>query len=246
MKNTFGDVKSKILKKMTDLYEKNNKNEIKEILSIINENNDFKKLYTFYEDVEKMELSYPGSAELYVETIQPLLIEQSKKIEKTCKKLEKYLKNVECETDELYKNLDVLSESVSLNNMDKKVLAKRKLIEHLSTKKEIVESKNEKHVGNEKLLMTLLSNDFNSYFGRTLSEEDKTKLKNILSLANEDIQTKTKDLSEEILTSINDILAESQDDELKKKLNQVKLEVMYTKPTKYNYFKLLEFKNGLV
>jgi hypothetical protein len=246
MKNTFGDVKSKILKKMTDLYEKNNKNEIKEILSIINENNDFKKLYTFYEDVEKMELSYPGSAELYVETIQPLLIEQSKKIEKTYKKLEKYLKNVECETDELYKNLDVLSESVSLNNMDKKVLAKRKLIEHLSTKKEIVESKNDKHVGNEKLLMTLLSNDFNSYFGRTLSEEDKTKLKNILSLSNEEIQTKTRDLSEEILTSINGILAESQDDELKKKLNQVKLEVMYTKPTKYNYFKLLEFKNGLV
>jgi hypothetical protein len=246
MKNTFGDVKSKILKKMTDLYEKNNKNEIKEILSIINENNDFKKLYTFYEDVEKMELSYPGSAELYVETIQPLLIEQSKKIEKTYKKLEKYLKNVECETDELYKNLDVLSESVSLNNMDKKVLAKRKLIEHLSTKKEIVEFKNDKHVGNEKLLMTLLSNDFNSYFGRTLSEEDKTKLKNILSLSNEEIQTKTRDLSEEILTSINGILAESQDDELKKKLNQVKLEVMYTKPTKYNYFKLLEFKNGLV
>lgn len=246
MKNTFGDVKSKILKKMTDLYEKNNKNEIKEILSIINENNDFKKLYTFYEDVEKMELSYPGSAELYVETIQPLLIEQSKKVEKTYKKLEKYLKNVECETDELYKNLDVLSESVSLNNMDKKVLAKRKLIEHLSTKKEIVESKNDKHVGNEKLLMTLLSNDFNSYFGRTLSEEDKTKLKNILSLSNEEIQTKTRDLSEEILTSINGILAESQDDELKKKLNQVKLEVMYTKPTKYNYFKLLEFKNGLV
>jgi hypothetical protein len=94
--------------------------------------------------------------------------------------------------------------------------------------------------------MTLLSNDFNSYFGRTLSEEDKTKLKNILSLSNEEIQTKTRDLSEEILTSINGILAESQDDELKKKLNQVKLEVMYTKPTKYNYFKLLEFKNGLV
>jgi hypothetical protein len=246
MKNTFGDVKSKILKKMTDLYEKNNKNEIKEILSIINENTDFKKLYTFYEDVEKMELSLPGSAELYVETIQPLLIEHSKKIEKTNKKLEKYLKNVECETDELYKNLDALSESVSLNNLDKQVLAKKKLIEHLSTKKEIVESKNEKHVGNEKLLMTLLSNDFNSYFGRTLSEEDKTKLKNILSLSNEEIQTKTRDLSEEILTSINGILSESEDDELKKKLNQVKLEVMYTTPSKYNYFKLLEFKNGLV
>jgi hypothetical protein len=245
MKNTFGKTKSAILNKFTDLYEKNNKKEIKEILSIINEDKDFKELYLFYEDIQNIDISYPGSAELYVENIQPLLIEKSKNASKTTKKLSKYLNDVVCENNELFDSLDVLSESTTLNNLDKQVIAKRKLIGHLSTKKEISESQNESYTSNEKLLMTFLSNDFNSYFTKTLSEEDKTKLKNILSLSNEEIQMKTKQLSEEILSSISNILEESTDDELKNKLNKVKTEITNTNPSKYNYYKLLELKNGL-
>lgn len=245
MENTFGKIKLAILNKLTNLYENNNKKEIKEMLSIINEDKDFKELYLFYDDIQNIDISYPGSAELYVENIQPLLTEKVKNVSKTTKKLSKYLKDVVCEKNELFDNLDVLSETTTLNNLDKQVIAKRKLIEHLSTEKNIAETNVKEYTSNERLLMTFLSNDFNSYFGKTLSEEDKTKLKNILNLSNKEVEEKTKQLSEEILSSISNILQENTDEDLKNKLNKVKTEITNIKSSKYNYYKLLELKNGL-
>jgi hypothetical protein len=245
MENTFGKIKSKLLQKLTESYETNKKDEIKNILSIIKEDKDFSELYLFYDDVENLELSYPGSAELYVETIQPLLNEKSKSVSQTCKKLSNYLNDVDVETNHLYENLDILSEPVTLNNVDKKVMAKKKLIEHLETKKEIVETKQTNYTANEKLLLSFLSNDFNSYFSRTLSEEDKTKLKQILKLNNEELVKQSNQLSEEILQKVQTILTESTDEDLKDKLKNVQKEVQNITPTKYNYYKLLELKNGL-
>jgi hypothetical protein len=245
MENTFGKIKSKLLQKLTESYETNKKDEIKNILSIIKEDKNFSELYLFYDDVENLELSYPGSAELYVETIQPLLNEKSKSVSQTCKKLSNYLNDVDVETNHLYENLDILSEPVTLNNVDKKVMAKKKLIEHLETKKEIVETKQTNYTANEKLLLSFLSNDFNSYFSRTLSEEDKTKLKQILKLNNEELIKQSNQLSEEILQKVQTILTESTDEDLKDKLKNVQKEVQNITPTKYNYYKLLELKNGL-
>jgi len=245
MENKFGKIKLKLLKKLTESYETNNKEGVKNILSIIKEDKDFQELYLFYDDIENLELSYPGSAELYVETIQPLLNEKSKNISKTCEKLSKFLKNVDDDSNSLYDNLDILSEAASLTNIDKKVIAKKKLIEYLNTKKEIVETKNDNYTSNERLLLSFLSNDFNSYFSRTLSEEDKTKLKQILSLNKKELEKKSKELSEEILQKVSTILSESTDDDLKDKLKDVQKEVQNITPTKYNYYKLIELKNGL-
>lgn len=55
----------------------------------------------------------------------------------------------------------------------------------------------------------------------------------------------SKKLSEEILSKINKLISESRDDEMIKKLNDVKLQVKDIKPNKYNYYKLTELKNGL-
>ena len=65
----FGVIKSKMLSKITESYTQQNKKEVKNILNTINENKDFKEMYLFYEEVEKMDLSCPESAQLYVETI---------------------------------------------------------------------------------------------------------------------------------------------------------------------------------
>lgn len=135
MKNSFGEIKSKTLKKLTELYENNNKEEIKEFLSLIFENKDFQELYLFYDEAENLHLEYPGTAEAYVDDIQPLLKEKIKNIQETCEKLSKYLKDVVVENNELYDNLDILLETTTINNLDKKVIAKRKLIDFFSEKK---------------------------------------------------------------------------------------------------------------
>jgi hypothetical protein len=139
----------------------------------------------------------------------------------------------------------MLSEKDSLSNIEKKVIAKKKLVEHLTTKKEITESKETSLVPNETLLNAVLANNFNVLFSNTLSESQKEELKNILSISNDDLITKSNELAESILSKVDSLLIESSDNELKIKLDNVKKEVSGMSPSKYNYYRLTELKNGL-
>jgi len=247
MKNKFGEIKSKLLKKVTDLYEENNKKDLKDILSIINEDKNFKELYLFYEELENLNVTYPGSAEVYVETITPLLSDKIKSINETTKKLNKYIKDVIIEENQLYNNLDKLIEEDTIFNIHEKVISKQKLVEHLKKEKtieteEIVES----YTHNEKLLAAILANNFNVLYGSSLNENEKLKLKEILSLSTEDIKVRIDEMKNEVLNKIEKILSESVDNQLNEKLSTVKKEIINTSPTKLNYYKLTELKNGLV
>lgn len=243
--NTFGKIKSKLLTRLTESYSSNNKNEMKELLKVIKENKDFKELYLFYEEIENMELSYPDSAQLYVETVEPLLIERAESVKKLCQELSTKIGDVKYETNEIYECLDILSQKPNLNNLDQKVTAKKKLIDHLKTKKQITESKDSTYTANENLLHAVLANNFNILYNNTLNENQKEELKNILSLSNEDVELKMKELKESILTKVDSLLSESKENELVDKLTNVKNEVNQTKPSKLNYFRLTELKNGL-
>lgn len=244
--NNFGKLKDKILKKLTESYSKNEKSEIKKILKLIKEDKEFKEMYLFYEGIENLELSLPGSAELYVESIEKILPEKTQLINETYKKINKYVSDVEIEHNELYESLDILSEKTSLSNLDKKVLSKKKLIEHLSKKKE----KNEVGVPtvfseNEKLLMSVLSNNFNVLYNNTLNESDREKLKEILSINNEELTVKVSELKESIFNDVEKLLSESSDKDLITKLDVVKNEVKSMDVNKYNYYRMLQLKDGL-
>ena len=67
-----------------------------------------------------------------------------------------------------------------------------------STKKQKTEIEETIHVPNEKLLHTILTNNFNVLYSNSLTNEQKEELKNILSLSNEEIDTKTKELKESL------------------------------------------------
>lgn len=244
--NNFGKLKDKILKKLTESYSKNEKSEIKKILKLIKEDKEFKEMYLFYEGIENLELSLPGSAELYVESIEKILPEKNQLINETYKKINEYVSDVEIEHNELYESLDILSEKTSLSNLDKKVLSKKKLIEHLSKKKE----KNEVSVPtvfseNEKLLMSVLSNNFNVLYNNTLNESDREKLKDILSINNEELTVKVNELKESIFNDVEKLLSESTDKDLINKLDVVKNEVKSMDVNKYNYYRMLQLKDGL-
>lgn len=243
MNNTFGKLKTSLLNKLTESYVKQDTNDIKNVLSIINENKDFKELYLLYEDVENKYFEDVETARFYVDELSKSLNGKVNTIKNTINKLNEHL-NIN-ESNRVYDLLDTLLESDSLLNIDSKVKSKVELVKFLTTKKEIIESNVNNFTNNEKLLMTVLSNDFNSYYTKALSESDKTKLKEILELSNSDIEEKTKSLSENIVNKISDLLTESNDIELKNKLESVKSEVVNMKPSKYNYFRLLELKNGL-
>jgi Trp operon repressor len=243
--NNFGIIKTKLLNKLTESYANENKAEIKNILTTIKENKDFKEMYLFYEEIEGKHISDKETAKLYVEGLSTILIQSNENLKTFCESLDKTLVNTDVVSSELYQALDTLTESDKLSNIEKKVIAKKKLVEHLTTKKEITESKDTTLVPNETLLNAVLANNFNVLYSNTLSESQKEELKNILSIPYEDLLTKTSELKESINNQVSTLLSESNETDLINKLKAVKDEVNQMFPSRYNYYRLNELKNGL-
>lgn len=182
----FGTIKSKILRKITDLYSSENKSELKLMLDLIKENKGFKEMYLLYEDVENKYFDDAETAKYYIDELSEML--KNKKI--TESKMSNILKDVVVGENEIYKNLDILTENDSLLNIDKKVIAKKNLMTHLTTKKEKVVSENTTFTENERLLHAVLVNNFNLIYGTSLNEDEKKELSDILSLSQEDVDVK--------------------------------------------------------
>jgi hypothetical protein len=241
----FGVIKSKLLNKLTESYANENKAEIKNVLTTIKENKNFKEMYLFYEEIENKYIDDKETAQLYVEGVAGILKQQMDEISNFCTSLDKLINVEAISENEIYNSLDILIENDSLSNIEKKVKAKKKLVEHLTTKKEITESKDATLVPNETLLNAVLANNFNVLYSNTLSESEKDELKNILSLPYDELIGKTTELKESITTQVTSLINESKDSDLLTKLNKVKEEVTGMFPTRYNYYRLIELKNGL-
>jgi hypothetical protein len=243
--NKFGTIKSKLLTKLTESYANENKAEIKDILTTIKENKDFKEMYLFYEEIENKYIEDKETAKLYVEGVINILKQQMEDLTTFCTSLNKMINVETINENEIYSSLDILIENDKLSNIEKKVIAKKKLVEHLTTKKEIKESKDSTLIPNENLLNAVLTNNFNVLYSNTLSEQQKEELKNILSLSHEDVLTKTTELKESIINQVSTLISESNETDLSTKLKKVKDEVNEMFPSKLNYYRLTELKNGL-
>ena len=243
--NKFGIIKSKLLTKLTESYANENKAEIKDILTTIKENKDFKEMYLFYEEIENKYIDDKETAQLFVEGVINILKQQVGDLSNFCTSLNKMINVESINENEVYNSLDVLTENDSLSNIEKKVKAKKKLVEHLTTKKEIKESKDSTLIPNENLLNAVLTNNFNVLYSNTLSEQQKEELKNILSLSQEELLTKTTELKESIINQVSTLISESNETDLSTKLMKVKDEVNEMFPSKLNYYRLTELKNGL-
>ena len=78
-----------------------------------------------------------------------------------------------------------------------------------------------------------------------MSETEKGELKNILSIPYDEIIDKTGELKESIINQVSTLISESNDTDLSTKLKAVKDEVTQMYPSRYNYYRLNELKNGL-
>jgi len=240
----FGELKIKILHNLTEAYIIGDKKRVKELLTILKENNDFRELYLFYEEIEKINLDDKEVAKVYVENVEKLLKEKTKKVSKYCKLIDKKLNGENLTEVEVYKILDLLIEEDTLKNIDKKVLGRQKLVEFLTTKKDLVESTNE-YTNNEHLLQFVLAEKFNNDFEKMLSEDEKTELSKILSMTTEDLVDGFNTLKEEVRSTLDDMVIVEADTGLKEKLRTTLTETGKMKVTKYNYYKLQQLKNGL-
>ena len=244
--NNFGKIKSKLLKKLTEAYTNDNfKQNTKNLIKVVKKNKDFKEMYLFYEEIENKYFTDKETAKLYVEELSSILKQKAAKINSFCEVINMSVYSEQIEENELYDSIDQLLEEDSLSNLEKKVIAKRKLVDHLITKKENVVETNDSYTVNENLLHAVLANNFNVLYGHTLNEEQKQTLKNIVALSDEEINTQVTELKEGLYSKVNSLLSESTDETFNLKLSDVKKELDGMKGTKYNYYRLTQLKSGL-
>ena len=240
---TFGHVKNKILVKLTESYGKKDfKDSLNKYFKPIMKNDTLKEMYSLYEDLESMTFDDKETAQLYVEELSKVLKERYSDLSKSLFDLNESLKDVVKTDNQLYEWLDILSCPDKLGNISAKVVAKKGLVEHLTKIKSNDELRVEKGV-NENLLNSVLVNNFNISYDKTLSEEEKDKLKNILSLSQEDVEIKSKELQESISNKLIQLV--ESDKEFQSKADMVRKEVMGMTHSKYNLYRLEDLLEGL-
>ena len=186
--SNFGKLKSKLLTKLTESYNSGNKNEIKRLIKKIKSNKNLVEVHNFYEEMENTYFQHIDSAKLYVETLEPHFINRMKLISGDCKDLNKLLKDVVSESNELYECLDILSEENNIHNISKKIESRKKLIDFLVTEKpkKVVEESSVR-IDNDSLLNAVLVNNFNIKFSDFLNESQKESFSKIMSMSNEEL-----------------------------------------------------------
>lgn len=243
----FGELKTKLLTKLTESYTSKNKNEVKDLVKKLKSNKSLSEMYMFYENIENLNIPSKDKAKLYVESIEPILIEKMKSLKKEMKDFGKALKDVVVESNSLYNDLDILSEETNMHNVASKIDARENLMSHLMTEKKIdVSEKPSVQIENHSLLNAVLVNNFNIKYADFLNEEQKETFNKIVSMSNEDLISEVKSIKKELNDKLDNLLKESTEDSVIGKLKNVKSEVDKSDFSRYNYYKLIELKNGLI
>lgn len=243
----FGELKTKLLTKLTESYTSNKKSEIKDLVKKLKSNKSLVEMYMFYENIENLNITSRDKAKLYVESIEPILIDKMKSLKKEMKEFGKSLKDVVVENTSVYNDLDILSEESNMHNIASKIDARENLINHLISekKKEVVEP-SPIQIENHSLLNAVLVNNFNIKYADFLNEEQKGTFNKIVSMTNDELVLEMNTIKKELNNKLDSLLKESTEDSVVSKLNNVKSEVDKSEVTKYNYYKLIELKNGLI
>jgi hypothetical protein len=242
----FGELKCKIISVLSEEYKNNNKRNIGKILKLIKEDKNFKELYLFYEDFEKLSIKTPNQ---YLNNLKDVLNEKFELISETSNKIEKLLpKDIEYEYNEIYEGLDLLGVKFDLNNIVKKNECIDLLERHLiSDKEDIIEESDKNFTNNEKLLKTILVNNFNILYENNLDETEKMLFKEIVSINESNLKENFNLLKEDILNKLDNIMKDNNDEILNEKIKEVKDEVLLnSEVSKLNYLKLKDLSNEII
>lgn len=246
----FNKLKNEIFSTILESYIKNDKDKIKNIVNLIKSDKDFKDVFLFYENIETGNLPIDTDINEYIDTISKELPKKYSKVKTTAKLLKKYLNENEnyVSDNNICENLDIImNNDGSLNKLNDLVKAKNNLKQYFQENKENINEEDESlnYTKNQRMLNTVLTNNFNMLYENLLNDEDKIEIKNILNLKSDELNKKYSDLKENILNKIDNILKENIDNEINEKLLLVKEEVDKNKVSKLNYFKLKELYNGI-
>jgi hypothetical protein len=207
----FGILKSKIEKKLTESYSKNNFNkEIKNFKNVVLKNDSISRAYHIYNEISKSKGFEKKFAEDYVNECIDIFnrINFSKK---SISLLEYWVKDIKCEN--YYKDIDTIFNKSTLV-IENIIDSKNKIISNLTTKEPTSSLVN---IPLEKIV-EVANENLKNYLS-DLNESELNQVKKYLTLPKNEISKRYDVLSELVIEKLENMLSES-DKETNEKITE--------------------------
>ncbi len=242
--NKFGQLKSNLDQMMVQSYGKENfKTVMKEFKKNILSNKAISEMYFIYNDLSSQKGINKEIANEYVNEsfvkLSDLISSNQKKIDE----LYKWVKtNLDGDVDNEYSNIDFVVYENKVTNLER-ILETKKQIKNLltTTKKEKVQESVNIPLSS---MLKIVTNTFNKEYS-TISEDEKKELKSLLSLNKKQISEEIKSLRESVISKLEGRIEESEDVELKDKINNTIQRIKESDSDLISLYKLKQLEQGL-
>jgi hypothetical protein len=242
----FGKIKKGINDILTESYsnKKTFKRNFNVLMGSLRKTKTLREFFTLYGEIDKQRFTDKNEARIFLENILSELKSKSNVLIKESDNINKLLESspyYKGDTEKIYQKLDTLIfENFSYNPR-----------QHNDIKKELVgflnqpeNSINETTSVRHSLLVSSLAKLYNEKYS-SLSESEKDKLKEYLSIKRDTLKEKVDSTKDNLNNILSNLINESTDEELKNKLLTVENEVVNCGYKKKDLFRLQQLEEDL-
>lgn len=243
--NKFGQIKSGIESLLTKSYGKPSfKTHMKSFKKNVLNNKKISEAYYLYDELSNKKGMSKDIVDDYVnesiETLKSIITSESKKIKEINMWVSENLKE---NKDNHYSDIDIVVYNSSVKDLEKILESKNKIKNNIS---EVVVNKVVSESLNIPLssMLKIATNTFNKEFGN-ISEEEKKELKDLLSLNKTQLSEEIDKSKLVVLNKLQSTLTESNDEDLKSKVEMTIQKINESEDTLSSLYKLRQLEQGL-
>ena len=205
-----------------------------------------REFFTLYNEIESKEFETIEDSRGYISEAINHLKRNKKELGKVKNVLDKIIGDREglCteKTNKIYEGIDSLIFKTNVSKLEENVRTKKFLSESMLQKK--TKNKLSKPI-TPKVLAHVISKNYEEEFGGKLTESEKGILKNTLLMTEDTVIKEFNNVKDIAITTLNQLLSDSQDDNISAKLVETKNEINTLVSSKTNYIRVRGFLEDL-
>ncbi len=236
----FGLLKSKIEKTLLESYGKNTfKNEMKNFKKFVLENKNISKLFYLYDEMNSNKGLNESVVDDYINECITIYENTINKVKgKEISEISSWVSGTQSEND--YQIIDDLF-STNILTIESRISSRKLLKESL--KKSPIQKKNAVNLPLS-TMVNIANKTINNYV-ENLSESEKKELIDFLKSDDENLKTEFDTLKESVKSKLNTMKEESEDSQIKSRIDETLEKVSNEKYDKLNFFKLKNLNENL-
>ena len=241
----FGKIKKGINDILTESYsnKKTFKRNFNVLMGSLKKTKTIREFFTLYGEIDKQRFDDKNEARIFLENILSELKSKSNVLIKESKYFNELIENspyYKGDSEKTYQKLDKLIFENFSYNPRKHNEIKKELVEWLNQPENINETTPVRH----SLLVSTLTRLYNEKYS-SLSESDKDKLKEYLSIEVDTLKEKVDTSKDKLNTVLTNLIKETKDGDLKDKLLMVESEVVDCGYRKKDLLRLQQLEEDL-